>query len=97
MLVVGYTSAKSQKETVYGYYTVPYPIGYIDINKTFFIPMTAEFSIIAMGYKTKDSVKLLDLLGKYYEMSKYASMEQYPYILVKIVDAVEVKKKEREE
>lgn len=72
--IIGYTSAEKDAAAVCGYFVVPYPLGFININKVFFIPQNMNFEIIAEGYKTKASEQILDTISKSFEM-----VEKLPY------------------
>ena len=66
--IIGYTSVEEEATSIMGYVVVSYPLGFINIDKTFFIPLNLEYEILAEGYITKPYEKLLDTIGKGFEM-----------------------------
>lgn len=91
--IIGYGSVDKDETSTSGYFVVPYPIGFTNIEKVFFIPHNTEFEVVAEGYKTDPSDKVLDMLAKGFEMVK-----KIPYDdLLKINEAfrkVSLKQKE---
>lgn len=74
--IIGYGSAKNEKATGDGYLVVSYPLGFTNINKTFFIPHNYDFEILAEGYKTEASSVALDIFGIGLEKLQNASTEE---------------------
>lgn len=89
-MTVGFASIKKEKELVCGYYVVPYPVGFISIQKVFFLPVNAQYSVLAQGYVNDASAPILELLGQYFEKSKYLRPEDYPKILEKIKQTIDL-------
>lgn len=48
--IIGYTSVQKEEASVVGYFVVPYPLGFVNIDKVLFIPAGMDFEIIAEGY-----------------------------------------------
>lgn len=68
--IIGYTSTGSELASVAGYLVVSYPLGFINIDKVFFVPAHAEYEILAEGYKTNVSERILETLQKGFEIIK---------------------------
>lgn len=68
--IIGYASVDKDDISTAGYFVVPYPIGFTNIEKVFFIPHNTEFEVVAEGYKTDPSSQVLDMLAKSFEMVK---------------------------
>ena len=73
--IIGYGSGKNEKVTGDGYLVVSYPLGFTNIDKTFFIPHNYDFEIIAEGYKTEASSIALNIFGLGLEKLQNASEE----------------------
>ena len=72
--IIGYSSVETDETSVLGYFVVPYPLGFININKVFFIPQNKKCEILAEGYKMKSSEQILDMISKSFEI-----VEKLPY------------------
>ena len=48
--IIGYTSVEKEGTSVMGYLVVPYPLGFVNIDNVFFIPIHMDFEIVAEGY-----------------------------------------------
>ena len=75
MCIIGYTSVEKDAISVGGYLVVSYPIGFTDIDKTFFVPHNAELEVLEEGYKTKASDAVLNTLGKGLSLADKMSVE----------------------
>lgn len=95
VLIVGYTSAKKQGKAVYGYYVVPYPLGYIDVGKLLFVPRETKFALISNGYRTEDSDKLVHFLEQHFELAKRVPEQEYLAVLPKIKEAIDAARGEK--
>lgn len=84
VLIMGYTSAERGDVTAAGYVVVPYPLGFTNVDKSFFIPHDEGFEVVAEGYATPASTAALAAIAKSFELAANASYED----LVKIRDAV---------
>ena len=73
--IVGYTSVEKDANTTCGYFVVPYPLGFVNIDKVFFIPHYQEVEVLAEGYKTEPSERILDTLSRSFEMIEKVSLE----------------------
>lgn len=62
--VIGYGDIEEDEKIICGYYVVSYPLGYLDLERTFFIPKDTEMKVIAMGYRTEASDNYLELMEK---------------------------------
>ena len=92
--IIGYGAVDKDKTSVGGYFVVSYPLGFIGIDKTFFIPHNEEFEVLAEGYKTESSEKVLEVLAKSFQMVADVPTEE----VMKISEALkELKKKEASE
>ena len=68
LCIIGYSSAEKDSASVAGYLAVSYPLGFINIDKTFFIPHYQEdLEVIAEGYKTEESEEFLGSVAKIFE------------------------------
>ena len=76
-----------------GYFVVPYPFGFTNIDKTFFVNHDLDFEVLAEGYQTKPSKQVLEMLGKSFEMVEKVSYED----MVKLNQAYEKTLSTREE
>ena len=74
--IIGYSTIEKESITSNGYLVVSYPVGFTKIEKTFFIPCDAEFEIIAEGYKTIPSEKILETLGKGFKLAEKFSLAE---------------------
>lgn len=68
--IIGYASVDKDETSTAGYFVVPYPIGFTNIDKVFFIPHTTQFQVVSEGYKTEPSEQVLDVLAKAFDMAK---------------------------
>ena len=59
-------------------------------KKFFFLPVNAQYSVLAQGYVNDASAPILELLGQYFEKSKYLRPEDYPKILEKIKQTIDL-------
>lgn len=91
LCIMGYTGSD---EGQFGYCTVPYPIGYLNLEKTFFIPLDLPVSVLASGYETEDSRKLLTVLSNFIQLSQKVPAEQLPQVMAKYKAAVNALRKE---
>ncbi|WP_195451404.1 DUF4176 domain-containing protein [Anaeromassilibacillus sp. 1001302B_160321_C8] len=94
--VIGYGSADKEEKSVCGYFVAVYPVGFTSIDKVLFLPHYADFEVVAEGYKTVPSEKILDTLAKSFEMVEKVPDEE----LLKIDAALKkiaAKKKEANE
>lgn len=66
--IIGYGSADKEERSVCGYFVTLYPLGFTGIDKVFFVPWDTAFEVIAEGYKTVPSEKILDTLAKSFEI-----------------------------
>ena len=93
--VIGYSGLKKEAKTQVGYFVVPYPVGYIDAEKAFYIPVTASVEVVSYGYQSKTSKELVKLLGIYYGAAQEIGEEKTAAIFKayqKTAKAVEEKK-----
>ncbi len=72
--IIGYGSVDKEAGSVSGYFTVLYPLGFTSSDKVFFVPTDADMEVVAEGYQTAPSAKVLDLLAKAFE-----AVEKVPY------------------
>lgn len=75
-IVIGYASNEKDGNETYGYFAVSYPIGFTNTDKVAYIPHDSEFEIVAEGYKTDASEKVLELVAKSLEMMKSVPLEK---------------------
>lgn len=66
--IIGYGSADKEGKSVCGYFVALYPLGFTGIDKVLFVPHDTNFEVIAEGYKTVLSEKILDTLAKGFEI-----------------------------
>lgn len=83
LCIIGYTSMSKEDKTCCGYYAVPYPVGYINVEKTLFIPLTTNFEVLAYGYQTEVSGKAVGLLGTYFEAADVLTPDK----ISRVIDA----------
>lgn len=76
VFIIGYTSTEKDGKSVLGYFVVPYPLGFINIDKVFFIPYREDYEVLAEGYATDTSRQLLGRLAKTFTMAENLSTEQ---------------------
>ncbi len=93
-LIIGYSSVEKENESISGYLVASYPLGFTNINKVVFLPYDFEFEVLAEGYKTKTSDKVLNMLSKCLDITKDVSYEdldkfnnEYKKILARIKEA----------
>ena len=58
LLTIGYTSVPGKNKSVPGYWAVPYPIGFLQMEKLLFVPADAALTVIAPGYSNEVSLIL---------------------------------------
>ena len=73
--IIGYSSVEKES-TKAGYLVVSYPVGFTHIDKVFFIPQDLECTVLAEGYKTGASEKVLDTISKSLEAVKDVPTEE---------------------
>ena len=71
--IIGYGSVDTEERSICGYFVVLYPVGFTGIEKVLFVPHYKDFEVVAEGYKTGISAKVLDTFGKGFEM-----IEKFP-------------------
>lgn len=94
--IIGYGSANKKEKSVCGYFVVLYPVGFTNIEKVLFVPHYAKFEIIAAGYNTAPSEKILDTLANSLKILEKVPNQE----ILKIHTAFEkisVRKKETDE
>lgn len=74
--IIGYSCAKKEEKTQGGYFIVPYPLGYIDAEKSFFVSAASPVEVISYGYQSKTSKELVKLLGIYYGVAQEIGEEK---------------------
>lgn len=74
--VIGYATVDREQDTVTGYLTVSYPLGFTSVEKTVFIPQNMSFNLISKGYSTAVSHKLLETLSKGIKILETASYDE---------------------
>ena len=74
--IIGYGSTDKEAKSVCGYFVALYPVGFTSIDKVLFVPHYTEFEVVAEGYKTTPSEKILDTLAKSFEMVEKVPDEQ---------------------
>ncbi len=92
--VIGYTTMQASGKNVCGYYVVPYPVGYVSLEKIFFIPEDSDYDLVESGFVTEDSRKVLNMLGQHLELSTQVSAEEYGKVVEKIKSTVDAIKEE---
>lgn len=60
--IIGYSTTERDSKTISGYILVPYPIGFTNIDKAVFIPFDTKFDVLAEGYSTEISNRMLNLI-----------------------------------
>lgn len=73
--IIGYSSAVRGGTELIGYFVTSYPLGFTSIEKVAFVPHDYEYSVVAEGYKTEFSEKLLDVLSKSFDLLQHNSVE----------------------
>lgn len=76
LCVIGYTSAKKDSADVAGHLAVSYPLGFTNIDKVFFIPCHQKVEILAEGFSSNGSKKLLDTMAKAFTTLKDVPEEE---------------------
>lgn len=77
MFIIGYTSVEKNDSSVLGYFVVSYPLGFTNIDKTFFVPYDLDFEILSKGYSTKASDNLLKVMMTTFENVKTIDYEKF--------------------
>lgn len=96
LCIVGYTSMQKEDEVQCGYYAVSYPIGYINVERMFFIPASLSMRVIKLGFQTEASEKVLELLGIYFDSAKMIAPEKISLVIDAYKKALNKLKKEEE-
>lgn len=96
LCVIGYTSMTKEDKTQCGYYAVPYPIGYINVEKTLFIPLSVDAEVLAYGYQTEASEKAVGLLGIYFDAADTIGPNKISLVIDAYKKAVDKIRKEAE-
>lgn len=71
--VIGYSFVEKDNTTIGGYFVVSYPLGFINIDKVFFVPQNSVFETLSEGYKTISSEKILNVFAKSFALVKKVS------------------------
>lgn len=74
--IIGYSSTERESKTICGYILVSYPIGFTNIDKAIFIPFDAKFDILAEGYSTEVSNRMINLIFNGTDAVKDVSQEK---------------------
>lgn len=91
LCIVGYTGSD---EGHFGYCTVPYPLGYLNLEKTFFIPLNLPVNVLAAGYETEDSRKMLTVMSNFMQLAQKVPAEQMPQVMARYKATVNALRKE---
>ena len=91
--IIGYGSDDKETKSVCGYFVALYPVGFTSIDKVLFVPHYMDFEVVAEGYKTVPSEKILDTLAKGFEMVEKVPDEE----LLKIDAALKKMASEKKE
>ena len=91
LCVIGYTGTEEGR---FGYCTVPYPVGYLNLEKTFFIPLDLPVNVLAAGYETEDSQRMLTVMNNFFQLAQKVPAEQMPQVMAKYKAAVDALRKE---
>ena len=94
LCIIGYTSISKEDKTHCGYYAVPYPIGYINVEKTLFVPLAVNVEVLAYGYQTEASEKSIGLLGTYFSAADTIGPDKIPLVIDVYKKAVDKVRKE---
>ena len=62
--VIGYTSVEKESTMICGYFVVPYPVGFANIDKVVFVPRDSEIDVLAQGYMTIPSERAIDAIAE---------------------------------
>ena len=73
--IIGYSTTMRESKTICGYFLVSYPIGFTNIDKAVFVPADEQFEVLAEGYSTMISSKVLDMIADGIESLKDVSRE----------------------
>lgn len=95
--IIGYSSVEKNHATSTGYFIVSYPLGFTSIDKVVFMPHDYKFSIVAEGYKTVASAKLLKVLSTSLDSAKHISIEDIVKLNHFLSKSVHSKKEEMAE
>lgn len=79
--IVGYGDITVNGETLCGYKLVPYPIGYLDPERMFFISLNEECSVVKEGYKNENFFKAAETLKNIFSLSAKANGKQLEAII----------------
>lgn len=96
LCIIGYTSMTREDKTQCGYYAVPYPIGYINVEKTLFIPTSMSAEVLAYGYRTEASEKAVELLEIYFNAADTIGPDKVPFVINAYKKAIDNQRKEEE-
>jgi len=91
LCIMGYTGTEQGR---FGYCAVPYPIGYINLDKSAFISLDQPVTVLAPGYETEDSRKLLTVLSNFFQLAQKVPPEQMPQVMARYKKAVDAMRKE---
>lgn len=74
--VIGYTSVEKELTTICGYFVVPYPVGFVNIDKVVFVPRDSKINVLAQGYKTIPSERAIDAIANSLDAVSGVSQEK---------------------
>ena len=75
-LIVGYGVSELHGQQESGYYAVPYPLGFLSMEKLLFLPDSSEIEVVQEGFLDEFSAGILELFESQIETAK-KEPEQY--------------------
>lgn len=91
-LIIGYSSVTKENTSVTGYFIVSYPLGFTNIDKVVFIPHDTSFNVLAEGYSSPASERLLHTLSRTLEAAASISDEDLKKLNAALKNSISAKK-----
>ena len=73
LMVLGYRVCETKAGSTIGYSVIPYPVGFLTMDKVMFVPMDQEMRVVSEGKLDPQSRMLLDSFEKHLEEIHSAS------------------------
>ncbi len=90
--IVGYADKEKNGKTVCGYTVVPYPLGYLNAEKVFFVPVDKVEKIISKGYENPSFEIYFQLVAKTFEYAEKISTSDLNNLIKKYQGILEKEK-----
>ena len=73
LMVLGYRACETKVGSTIGYSIIPYPVGFLTMDKVMFVPMDQDMRVVSEGKLDAQSRMFLDSFEKHLEEIHFAS------------------------